>query len=254
MNVSFNGVKSVNVPLFCNDRHLCEDCAHLKTMNSMAHGVEALDNRQHHSSTTGATVGALSSSVTISISGAGAGAGRIRQITSPYGRPSPAGQLTSALNYPHSARKSAKESAKMKGFNLNTQTLLTIADTDTIMNILQSLDSCNFSLVANLSETSLNAFGSGGGGGGDGDSSSSGDLQGLKHLQQQRISTRLVAILEAADPTQSFLDLSLALDEPVEEVRACMSMDFLHNQSKIIEVIHFSSINYFIFMHFICSS
>lgn len=228
MNVSFNGVKSVNVPLFCNDRRQCEDSVYLKSMNCMATGIEAFGQQQHGSPAVSST--GQSHSVTISLGGAGAGAGRPRIPASPYVRPPIQGQLNSALgNFhgatPHSARKTAKDTAKMKGFNLNTQTMLTIADTDTIMNILQSLDSSNFSIMANLSDSSLNMFG---GGESAGDSSSSGDLQSLKHLQQLRNSSRLVSILEAADPTQSFLDLSLTLDEPVEEVLDISNVFFVH--------------------------
>lgn len=216
VNVSFNGVKSVNVPLFCNDRRICEDCLYLKSMNCMATGIEAL-GLQHLSPS--ANLYAPSNGVSVNLGGAGAG--RARQPASPYVRPPAQGQLNSALsnfhnnNAPHSARKNSKDAAKIKGFNLNTQTMLTIADTDTIMNILQSVDSSNFSIVASLSDSSLSMFG-GVDFGGEG--SSSGDLASLKHQQQLRNSSRLVSILEAADPTQSFLDLSLTLDEPVEEV------------------------------------
>ena len=40
----------------------------------------------------------------------------------------------------------------------------------------------------------------------------------MKNQIRMLTSSRLYAFLDAADPTQSFLDLSMTLDEPVEEV------------------------------------
>ena len=46
---------------------------------------------------------------------------------------------------------------------------------------------------------------------------------------------RLYTFIEAADPTQSFIDLSLQLDEPVEEVSCCsLFVSLLHKVSFVV--------------------
>lgn len=46
-----------------------------------------------------------------------------------------------------------------------------------------------------------------------------GDVVGGNTGNKQLTKSRLYSFIEAADPTQCFLDLSMMLDEPVEEVR-----------------------------------
>jgi hypothetical protein len=170
-----------------------------------------------------------------------------------------------------------KDPVKVKGINLNAQTMLKVADTDAIMNILASLDvqSAGIELphsdahfypvptagsaaaavgagamgaamgVVGLSSASSSSFcsagssgpsspipapsngGNGGSGGMRAPSSSAAlalqrqhsiEAQLLKEQIHRRNRGRLFNFVQAADPTQSFLDLSLALDEPVEEV------------------------------------
>lgn len=229
MNVAFNGVKAVQVALLCKDRQQCE-CSHLlKTLRPLV-GVNSSVNclpgglyRSLSTSTMG-TGGTLNTpthtahnsaftsahntpggSVNISITGSGSG--RVRVGMSPR----VVGNLNSALN---KGGRNSKDYAKIKGINLNTQTMLKIADTDTIMNILYSLDNTAFGLMGSNSESSnLNAHADVGGS----------DSQLNNHMNAQHLrvltSNRLYTVIEAADPTSSFLDISLALDEPVEEVR-----------------------------------
>ncbi len=147
----------------------------------------------------------------IALRGTGSG-GKYRQAASPYLR---SGNLHSALhgNAPNRG-KNSKDSAKLKGINLNSQTMLKIAGTDRIMSILQSLDSSTFSVLSGMSD---------GGSGMTSAAGSSADLESMRHQLRALSSSRLQALIEAADPTKSFLDISLLLDEPVEEVGAVRS-------------------------------
>ena len=171
------------------------------------------------------------------VAGVGSGGGRgVRTGRHRAGyNTNPSSSLTSAVRLHHSHSgsfsgkngvngKNSNDSAKLKGINLNTQTMLKIADSDSIMNILNSLDVTNvMSLIGSSSEGSglnaLEAFGLGS----SSESRNGSNLQQSEEQQQQltikqQSNGRLFTFIEAADPTQSFLDLSLLLDEPVEEV------------------------------------
>jgi len=204
----------MQVSLCCKDRLQCEDCLTVKAQRPLAgvhnpsfvaHPHRPLNSQssmspmnQHNGGASGA-----SSNVSISMSASG-GSARARAAQSLR----TVGNLNSALNG-FRGGKNAKDYAKIKGINLNTQTMLKIADTDTIMNILYSLDNTAFNLLNSVSESSnLDLF-----------AESGADAQvNAQHHLRVLTSNRLCTVIEAADPTQSFLDLSLALDEPVEEV------------------------------------
>ncbi len=199
----------MQVSLCCKDRLQCEDCLTVKAQRPLAgvhnpsfvaqpHRPLSPMNSQHNGGASG-----TSNNVSINMSASG-GSARARAAQSLR----TVGNLNSALNG-FRGGKNAKDYAKIKGINLNTQTMLKIADTDTIMNILYSLDNTAFNLLNSVSESSnLDLF-----------AESGGDAQvNAQHHLRVLTSNRLCTVIEAADPTQSFLDLSLALDEPVEEV------------------------------------
>ena len=143
----------------------------------------------------------------------------------------------------------------LKGINLSTQTVLIMADTESIIDLLHSLDRSYAYLRATSStitgtSTTTNSSSSSSNNnnnnnnniGGYNHSSSSlptsmnnstTNLFGNSYLDQAMLrihqhgvtplslrggNSRLFAFIEAANPTKSFLDLSQALDEPVEEV------------------------------------
>jgi hypothetical protein len=203
VNVTFNDVKSANIPLFCKDRPACEESLQMNAFRYCAGGdLHGTASSMLSSSATAVRPGTS----VIALRGTGSG-GKFRQATSPYLR---SGNLHSALqgNTPSRGRNS-KDSAKLKGINLNSQTMLKIADTDRIMSILHSLDSSTFSVLSGMSD---------GGSGLTSAAGSSADLESMRHQLRALSSSRLQALIEASDPTKSFLDISLLLDEPVEEV------------------------------------
>jgi hypothetical protein len=133
----------------------------------------------------------------------------------------------------------------LKGINLSTQTVLIMADTESIIDLLHSLDRSYAYLRAtsstnNISATTTNnnntTISNNNSGGYNNNSSSllpNNTNLGNSYLDQAMIrihqhgvtplslrggNSRLFAFIEAANPTRSFLDLSQALDEPVEEV------------------------------------
>jgi hypothetical protein len=84
---------------------------------------------------------------------------------------------------------------KLRGINLAHQTMLVIADFEAIINHLSFRG--GISLIESTSGNShLN----------------------LNHKAMSSNNSRLSNFIELTDPTKSFLDLSLMLDEPVEEV------------------------------------
>lgn len=209
----------MQVSLCCKDRAQCEDCLTVKAHRPLAgvHNPSFVNaphrplslasspmNSQHNNNQSNNSV-----SISMSASGGSARARAAQAFRT-------VGNLNSALNGFRNG-KNAKDYAKIKGINLNTQTMLKIADTDTIMNILYSLDNTAFNLLNSVSESSnLDLF-----------AESGGDAQvNAQHHLRVLTSNRLCTVIEAADPTQSFLDLSLALDEPVEEVRLTFSKIF----------------------------
>ena len=102
-----------------------------------------------------------------------------------------------------------------KDFNLHQQTMLTIADTDRIMSILSILD---------------------------GNSITSSGLSSRSTESKLSTNSRLYTFIASADPTLSFIDLSLLLDEPVEEL---ISMaNYLHSWglAEVVQVFTMSSI------------
>ena len=225
MNISFNSVKSTNLPMFCKDAALCEDSQLLRTMqycsiNELIPGGGLLvpppttpvggssSTSNKYTTVNLSTIKGSSTSSTV----------RTRQTSSPYARNSNLnavlhGTITSHPNTPHKTGKNSRGYAKMKGINLNSQTMLRIADCDTIINILHTLDTNVFCLVTANSESSgLNSHTNTA-------TNSATDLVGMKNQIRMLTSSRLYAFLDAADPTQSFLDLSMTLDEPVEEVK-----------------------------------
>ena len=145
-----------------------------------------------------------------------------------------------------SAMKIDYRSHVLKGINLSTQTVLIMADTESIIDLLHSLDRSYAYLRAtsstnNISATTTNNNNnnttiSNNNTGGYNNSSSllpNSTNLGNSYLDQAMIrihqhgvtplslrggNSRLFAFIEAANPTRSFLDLSQALDEPVEEV------------------------------------
>jgi hypothetical protein len=203
VNVTFNDVKSANIPLFCKDRAACEESLQMSALRYCA----GSDLHGAPSSQVSSGTAVRPGTGVIALRGSGSG-GKFRQAASPYLR---SGNLHSALqgNTPSRGRNS-KDSAKLKGINLNSQTMLKIADTDRIMNILHSLDSSSFSVLSGLSDS--------GGSGLTSAAGSSADLESMRHQLRALSSSRLQALIEASDPTKSFLDISLLLDEPVEEV------------------------------------
>jgi hypothetical protein len=137
----------------------------------------------------------------------------------------------------------------LKGINLSTQTVLIMADTESIIDLLHSLDRSYAYLRATSPTTNISATTttnnnnnnnnttiSNNNSGGYTHSSSSlpnstnlGNSyldQAMMRIHQHGVTplslrggnSRLFAFIEAANPTRSFLDLSQALDEPVEEV------------------------------------
>lgn len=222
-------MKSIQVSLFCKDRLLCDSSHVLKALRPLV-GVNPLPTtpRRPLSTSTIGTAGTLNTpnqhatsfhstpgaSMNVSLGGSGSGSGsaRMRAGVSPR---TAVGNLNSALSG-QKGGKNGKDYAKIKGINLNTQTMLKIADTDTIMNILYSLDNTAFGLMGSSSESSnLNLYPELGGS--DAHLSAQ-NVQNVQHHLRLLTSNRLYTVIEAADPTSSFLDLSLALDEPVEEV------------------------------------
>ena len=144
-----------------------------------------------------------------------------------------------------SAMKIDYRSHVLKGINLSTQTVLIMADTESIIDLLHSLDRSYAYLRAtsstnNISATTTNnnntTISNNNSGGYNNNSSSllpNNTNLGNSYLDQAMIrihqhgvtplslrggNSRLFAFIEAANPTRSFLDLSQALDEPVEEV------------------------------------
>ena len=157
---------------------------------------------------------------------------------------------SSSLPSPPAAVKIDYRSHVLKGINLSTQTVLIMADTESIIDLLHSLDRSYAYLRATSSTTNISATTttttnnnnnnnttiSNNNSGGYYNSSSSlpnNTNLGNSYLDQAMIrihqhgvtplslrggNSRLFAFIEAANPTRSFLDLSQALDEPVEEV------------------------------------
>ena len=157
---------------------------------------------------------------------------------------------SSSLPSPPAAVKIDYRSHVLKGINLSTQTVLIMADTESIIDLLHSLDRSYAYLRATSSTTNISATTttttnnnnnnnttiSNNNSGGYNNSSSSlpnNTNLGNSYLDQAMIrihqhgvtplslrggNSRLFAFIEAANPTRSFLDLSQALDEPVEEV------------------------------------
>ncbi|KAJ1442333.1 hypothetical protein B484DRAFT_414811 [Ochromonadaceae sp. CCMP2298] len=264
MNVAFNGVKSVNMLLFCKD----------------------------HGFTLSGSEGSVGGS------GGGGGLGGARPER---GKRSLSGEGPASI--------------RVKGINLNTHTMLTIADSECIMNVLHSLDRSSISEAAvggigawaglgTGSATGASAgagagashglfnFSSSSGAGGVGVtiraqntnrsaaslaglvSSSSGasltslgegtsnapkqpspqqaqaqaraqaqahaqaQAQAQAQRQKQLSNSRLYSFLAAADPTQSFLDLALMLDEPVEELISMANYLQSWGLAEIIPVIY----------------
>jgi hypothetical protein len=211
LNVTFNGVKSGSTALYCKDRHGCEESVYL---SSLRYRVDS-DSAEPGGGTNNNAGGGNKAYTTINMRGISAGGSRSRMLASQR-----SGNLTAALGQRQqgpgltrrlSNGKKSRDAAKMKGINLNTQTMLKIADSDTIMNVLHNLDSTTFNVIVTQAEISeANSA-----------TNSMADFQSQAIRQQMRIhsSSRLFNFIDASDPTQSFLDLSLTLDEPVEEVR-----------------------------------
>lgn len=240
MNVTFNEVKAGSTPLFCKDRNACEESHYLQSLRYCINGdylcgSSAGDSAAPPANPTSSTsISAGKYAVaTISMRGGGAGAGagvaaRARQQASPFSKLG--SSLGSALitqpqtgpggfnnNSRPSSGKKARDPNKVKGINLSTQTMLKIADSDTIMNVLHSLDSTTFNLIVAAAEGSeVNSA-----------ASSCVDLEAMKHQMRIHSSSRLYSFIEASDPTVSFLDLSLKLDEPVEEVTSFDRLKFI---------------------------
>lgn len=214
--------------MFCKDAALCEDSQLLRTMQycsisdlipgggllvspTTPVGCGSSSTGNKYTTVNLSTIKGSSTSSTV----------RSRQTSSPYARNSNLnavlhGSVTSHSNTPHKTGKNSRGYAKMKGINLNSQTMLRIADSDTIINILHTLDTNVFCLVTANSESSglnnhTNSHTNTA-------TNSATDLVGMKNQIRMLTSSRLYAFLDAADPTQSFLDLSMTLDEPVEEV------------------------------------
>jgi hypothetical protein len=212
LNVTFNGVKSGSTALYCKDRHGCEESVYL---SSLRYCVDS-DSLESSCGTNGGNKAYTS----INMRGISAGGSRSRLLASQR-----SGNLTAALGQRQqgpgltrrlSNGKKSRDAAKMKGINLNTQTMLKIADSDTIMNVLHNLDSTTFNVIVTQAEISeANSA-----------TNSMADFQSQAIRQQMRIhsSSRLFNFIDASDPTQSFLDLSLTLDEPVEEVRLAIKV------------------------------
>ena len=120
----------------------------------------------------------------------------------------------SAIPQPHQSNSSSQQDfgySKFKGINLHTQTMLPIATADVIISALNFLDGNKIAHSNNNQQQQINEANIG-----DNEvllSQNSSSVAG-KYLTN----SRLYAFIEAADPTQSFFDLSLVLDEPVEEV------------------------------------
>lgn len=121
----------------------------------------------------------------------------------------------------------------LKGINLSTQTVLIMADTESIIDLLHSLDrsyaylrATSSTITISATTTNNNTTISNNIAGGYNHSSSSSSLPNSMRIHQHGVTplslrggnSRLFAFIEAANPTRSFLDLSQALDEPVEEV------------------------------------
>lgn len=117
--------------------------------------------------------------------------------------------------------------SKFKGIKLRTQTMLPMADVEVIMCVLSVLDGGKInhpgigdgssSVHSSKKETDYN---------GQSSTEKDGDVhvvggttQSVGVGNKQLTKSRLYTFIEAADPTQCFLDLSMMLDEPVEEVR-----------------------------------
>lgn len=79
-------------------------------------------------------------------------------------------------------------SCKYRGINLINQTILLVADVEVILNQMYFQGGLNITGVESATKSSITT------------------------------SSRLSNFLDTIDPTKSFLDLSLILDEPVEEV------------------------------------
>lgn len=117
--------------------------------------------------------------------------------------------------------------SKFKGIKLRTQTMLPMADVEVIMGVLSVLDGGKINHLAVDSSAAHNAKKETDHGSVHSASEDRKDCDAISGTIQsssaggnkQLTKSRLYTFIEAADPTQCFLDLSMMLDEPVEEVR-----------------------------------
>lgn len=237
VNIMFNGAKAVNVPLFCKDPKGCVENSSVRRGWSRQELLRARQTPPLFPAGAEFSAGIKSSPVR----------SNSRVVN----------QNTPLRNSPKVGGKSGGDTGKIKGVNLNTQTFLAAADSETVLFLLSQLDS---SAVARHSASSttttalteehkpmkerrnsskdnlkdLEILKSSlethdkrvQGEGNDlvfqtrsGSSSGAGQGKGsVNPVSNPLVNSRLHQFLEAADPTASFLDLSLDLDEPVEEL------------------------------------
>lgn len=224
-------MKTNNISLCCKDRKCCEDSYHLLCK----YGISGCGDANSEDSTN-----ILNQLMTLYNNSSSSGGNNINKnaalrteclssgavVVADINNTTTTTSNTTTTTNTVPRRPSGKnllEYVKIKGINLNTQTMLTIADTDSIINVLQSLDrSSNISTAATTIGSSSNGNSNndlqGGGGGGLKQLQQQVDCHNHQHQLKKLSNSRLYTFIDAADPTLSFLDLSLVLDEPVEEV------------------------------------
>jgi hypothetical protein len=105
-----------------------------------------------------------------------------------------------------------------KGINLKTQTVLTLGNSDIVSNALQKLDfsinnHINNEIIANIFDSKVEET-----------VDAVNDEEMFNDSNNKFSNSRLRKFVEEANPTLSFLDLSLTLDEPVEDVFIILSL------------------------------
>lgn len=223
-NVQFNCLatstsqsKAVNVPLLCKDMKHCEDSCNLMTMvQSTMNSKRGLGG--YGSAQTVFRPPVLNQILTFNSSlasrssaGASIGLGLAASTSGTALATMENNLLMSAVAASNTNNDNAnsQQNSKFKGINLSTQTILMMADRDTILRTLLILD--NTLAIPSSRNASL-------GGTTAVTSSSQGASTNPLIATVATANNRLYTFVEAADPTQSFIDLSLQLDEPVEEL------------------------------------
>ena len=195
--IAFNGHKALNIPLVCKEVRLCNDSNFISRLNSNSEGFSYGNNpwgARHREPSTYSPSQEVIRGITGGASSPLTGGHTLHAIAS--GNASVTRGDRANLTSSQTLHSGDYSNGKFRGISLSTQTMLPMSDADTIMSVLCFLDG---------SEVTQPAPGGG-------------DRKGQLLPSGEEKKSRLYTFIEAADPTLCFIDLSIMLDEPVEEV------------------------------------